>query len=186
MGNCCAAKAPSAFSINSKVPQPLKRPGLDDNFAEKEKDPRELKRLARIDEIGIFKTQSFIERRHKKKVSEHPELLKEIKTDLPEASKALLREYEPLDVDLGSGTFSNVFLFNSRSHPVTRYAVKIMFKEDLTAEVAELVNEEVQILAGLDHPNVVRYKESYEDENNLFIVMEYLEQSQDLQEMIDK
>ena len=69
---------------------------------------------------------------------------------------------------------------------MTRYAVKIMFKEDLTAEVAELVNEEVQILAGLDHPNVVRYKESYEDENNLFIVMEYLEQSQDLQEMIDK
>ena len=39
-----------------------------------------------------------------------------------------------------------------------------MFKEDLNAEVIEIVNEEVLILAGLDHPNVVRYKESYEDD----------------------
>ena len=177
MGNCCNTKAGARAFPNGNVPRPV---GKDKNQqlekpAEPEKDPRELKRLARIDDIGIFRTQSFIERKHKKKVSEHPELLKEVKTDLPEASKALLRNYEPLDVDLGSGTFSNVFLFNSRTQPVTRYAVKVMFKEELAADMVELVNQEVQILAGLDHPNVVRYKESYEDDMNLFIVMEYLE-----------
>ena len=37
-----------------------------------------------------------------------------------------------------------------------------------------MVSEEVTILAMLDHPNIVKYIESYEDEHNLFIVMEYL------------
>ena len=82
--------------------------------------------------------------------------------------------------------FSNVFLFRSRLNPKMRYAVKIMFKEELSYEDIELVNEEVTILAMLDHPNVVRYIESYEDDTNLFIVMEYLEESIDLQQMIDK
>ena len=76
--------------------------------------------------------------------------------------------------------FSNVFLFRSRINPKMRYAVKIMFKEELSHEDIDLVNEEVAILAMLDHPNVVRYIESYEDDTNLYIVMEYLEESIDL------
>lgn len=105
---------------------------------------------------------------------------------MPDASKAILKNYEPLKIDLGTGMFSNVFLFRSKLDPKMRYAVKIMFKEELTYEDIELVNEEVTILAMLDHPNVVRYIESYEDETNLFIVMEFLEESIDLQQMIDK
>ena len=106
--------------------------------------------------------------------------------ELPEASKALLKNYEPLEVDLGTGMFSNVFLFQRRDWDKKRYAVKIMFKEELSFEDISFVNEEVEILAKLDHPNVVRYFESFQDETNLFIVMEYLEESKDLQEMIDK
>ena len=55
-----------------------------------------------------------------------------------------------------------------------------MFKEELSHEDIEILNEEVAILARLDHQNIVRYIESYEDEVNLFIVMEYLEESNDL------
>ena len=58
-----------------------------------------------------------------------------------------------------------------------RYAVKIMFKADLDPEALQLVTEEVQILALLDHPNIVKYVESFEDEENLYIVMEYLEEA---------
>ena len=48
-----------------------------------------------------------------------------------------------------------------------------------------MVSEEVTILAMLDHPNIVKYIESYEDEHNLFIVMEYLEEATELQKIID-
>lgn len=65
-----------------------------------------------------------------------------------------------------------------------RYAVKIMFKEDLNPDILALVNEEVHILAMLDHPNIVKYKESYEDDLTMFIVMEYLEESTELQKLI--
>ena len=36
----------------------------------------------------------------------------------------------------------------------------------------------------LDHPNIVKYIESFEDEENLYIVMEYLENAQELQKQI--
>ena len=65
-----------------------------------------------------------------------------------------------------------------------RYAVKIMFKEDLNPDILALVNEEVHILAMLDHPNIVKYMESYEDDQNMFVVMEYLEGSTELQKLI--
>ena len=57
---------------------------------------RDKARLARLDKLGIFKETSLDE--------------------LPEASKALLKNYEPLkkDFDLGTGMFSNVFLFRKR------------------------------------------------------------------------
>jgi len=67
-----------------------------------------------------------------------------------------------------------------------RYAVKIMFKEDLNPDILQLVNEEVEILAMLDHPNVVKYMESYTDDHNIYIVMEYLEDAEELQKMIEK
>ena len=77
--------------------------------------------------------------------------------ELPEASKALLKNYEPLEVDLGTGMFSNVFLFQRRDWDKKRYAVKIMFKEELSFEDISFVNEEVEILAKLDHPNDARF-----------------------------
>ena len=50
----------------------------------------------------------------------------------------------------------------------------------MNAEILQLVNEEVQILAMLDHPNIVKYIESYQDSQNLYIVMEYLEEAEEL------
>ena len=60
-----------------------------------------------------------------------------------------------------------------------------MFKEDMDPDLMQMVNEEVKIIAMLDHPNIVKYIESYEDDANLFIVMEYLEEATELQKIID-
>ena len=61
-----------------------------------------------------------------------------------------------------------------------KYAVKIMMKETLDPDVMKLAREEVGILAMLDHPNIVKYVESYEDNRYMYIVMEYLEEATEL------
>ena len=61
-----------------------------------------------------------------------------------------------------------------------------MFKEDMEEDLLQMVNEEVKILAMLDHPNIVKYIESFEDDTNLFIVMEFLEEATELQKLIDE
>jgi len=55
-----------------------------------------------------------------------------------------------------------------------QYAVKIIMKEKLDPAIIKLAREEVAILSMLDHPNIVKYVESYEDNRYMFIVMEYL------------
>ena len=38
----------------------------------------------------------------------------------------------------------------------------------------DAIKEEVTILTKLDHPNIVQYYETYEDEKNIYLVMEYI------------
>jgi len=38
----------------------------------------------------------------------------------------------------------------------------------------EAIQEEVQILTKLDHPNIVKYYETYIDEKYIYLVMEYI------------
>ena len=50
-------------------------------------------------------------------------------------------------------------------------ALKIIKKEILDSK-SEFINE-VRIMMSLDHPNVVKLYEIYEDEYNYFLVLEY-------------
>lgn len=43
---------------------------------------------------------------------------------------------------------------------------------NLSPKKVEMISEEVKILNSLDHPNIVKYYEIYEDNENLYIVME--------------
>ena len=35
------------------------------------------------------------------------------------------------------------------------------------------INSEVKVLCTLDHPNIVKYYETFEDQNHVYIVMEH-------------
>ena len=61
-----------------------------------------------------------------------------------------------------------------------------MMKENLDDETIELSRDEIAILAILDHPNIVKYIESYEDNRYMYIVQEYLKNSTELFEIIAK
>jgi len=77
-------------------------------------------------------------------------------------------------------------LFKSRADTTREYAVKILIKETLNADTIALARDEIAILAILDHPNIVKYVESYEDDRYMYIVMEYVERATELAEIVDK
>jgi len=48
-------------------------------------------------------------------------------------------------------------------------------KEKMTSEFEIRLRYEIDILKALDHPNIVRLLEVYEDKNNIFLVTELFE-----------
>ena len=75
--------------------------------------------------------------------------------------------------NLGSGSYGTVVL---AIHKISREyrAIKMINKFKLqTEEAKKRIMQEVEILRKLDHPHIVRVYEFYEDEFNLYVVMEY-------------
>ncbi len=91
-------------------------------------------------------------------------------------------KYEPIGL-LGNGAFGKVRLFRDKNIKELKFAIKTIKKENFPKELFFFIVDEVQILAKMDHPNIVKYYETYEDEAYINIVMEYL-QGEDLFKLI--
>ena len=75
---------------------------------------------------------------------------------------------------LGSGAFGKVFLTHNKHNKDHKVAIKVMNKSKLKDHL-DAIQEEVQILTKLDHPNIVKYYETYIDEKYIYLVMEYID-----------
>ena len=73
---------------------------------------------------------------------------------------------------LGAGAFGKVFLGHNRRSTEHQVAVKVISKVRFESEL-DFIRQEVKILRSLDHPNIVKYHETYEDSKYLYLVMEY-------------
>lgn len=75
---------------------------------------------------------------------------------------------------IGSGAFAEVWLCDHKRSGETR-AVKILHKSGIAEEDIRIrsVFMEVEILKTLDHPNVLKVFEYFEDADDYYIVMEY-------------
>jgi len=73
---------------------------------------------------------------------------------------------------LGAGAFGKVFLSESIANPAFKVAIKVLNKSKLGNQI-DSIKEEVSILQKLDHPNIVKYYETYIDTKYLYLVMEY-------------
>ena len=74
---------------------------------------------------------------------------------------------------LGSGAFGKVFLTHNKHNTSHQVAIKVLNKNKLKDHL-DAIQEEVGILTKLDHPNIVKYYETYIDEKYIYLVMEYI------------
>ena len=84
------------------------------------------------------------------------------------------KNYELIYV-LGTGAFGKVRLYRDRTNNELLYAIKTLKKEGISKTQYELIQSEINILSKLDHPNVVKYFGTFEDDFYLHIMMEYLQ-----------
>ena len=74
-------------------------------------------------------------------------------------------------IELGHGKFSNVFQCMNRDTKEV-IAAKQIVKNNLNEREKDFLREEIQIIRLITHKNIVQIKETFENEKNLYIVME--------------
>mmetsp|Transcript_7643 Transcript_7643/g.8776 ORF Transcript_7643/g.8776 Transcript_7643/m.8776 type:complete len:373 (-) Transcript_7643:546-1664(-) len=91
----------------------------------------------------------------------------------PLAVSEFFKNFELSDEVVGKGAEGEVKTAIEKSTGKTR-AVKIVEKEPLTkADLAD-VHREIFLMKAMDHPNVIKCYEHYEDGDRIYIVMEYI------------
>jgi len=75
---------------------------------------------------------------------------------------------------LGNGGFGKVRLYRDKDCTKMKYAIKTLAKNYLDSQSIRYILEEVKTLKELDHPNIVKYFGTYEDDLFIHILMEYI------------
>ena len=75
---------------------------------------------------------------------------------------------------VGTGAFGKVYKSYRKKDKKSLVAIKVLDKHKLGDQIDQIVDE-VEILNKLDHPNIVKYFETYDDNKFLYLVMEYID-----------
>ena len=75
---------------------------------------------------------------------------------------------------IGEGSFGTAYLVQSRGTGA-HYVMKRINFSRMTEKEKDEAMREVEVLAKMQHPYIVAYKESFEHDKNLYIVMDYCE-----------
>ena len=73
---------------------------------------------------------------------------------------------------LGAGSFGKVFFAKDKMNEKFELAIKCINKKHLDKEELENLQNEVKLMQQVDHPNIVRYYETYDDKKFLYLCME--------------
>lgn len=85
-----------------------------------------------------------------------------------------IREDYVFGVIIGSGSFGDVRICKKKDLSSNKlFTVKSIYKLDLKESHLNTLMNEVRILSKLDHPNIVKLYETYQDSKFLHLVMEY-------------
>ena len=94
-------------------------------------------------------------------------------------SKPVLRKFSVEDKftslkKISKGGFGQVFLYQDKVSPYTKYAAKKMKKDFKDSSEMQYNLREINNLRQMDHPNIVNYLGTYEDKNHIYLIMEYV------------
>ena len=80
-------------------------------------------------------------------------------------------DYQIIYPPLGQGTFGTVY--KAIHHDTQQFrAVKVIRKHKKSKHEQDLITNEMEILKDIDHPNILKIFEFYQDENKFYIVSE--------------
>jgi calcium-dependent protein kinase len=89
--------------------------------------------------------------------------------------KQIREKYYIYPTFLGIGTYGKVFLAHFVANKDVKAAIKTLSKKKLSEQAIADIKEEIQILQTLDHPNIIKYFETFENEKFMYLVMEHCE-----------
>jgi calcium-dependent protein kinase len=87
-------------------------------------------------------------------------------------AKDLKKQYDIELKPLGEGSFGKVFKASNKSDPTVKVAVKVINKHGMDADDLLSISREVAIMQQVDHPNIVKYYETYDDVKYIYLCME--------------
>jgi calcium/calmodulin-dependent protein kinase I len=104
---------------------------------------------------------------------------------LPEKNGQDVNAFYELGEDLGSGAFSKV---KRATHKKTgeKLAVKIIEKKLVDEEDLIILSREIEIMKRLDHPNVLKLKEVFENKQEIALVMELINGGELFYKIVEK
>mmetsp|Transcript_1309 Transcript_1309/g.1189 ORF Transcript_1309/g.1189 Transcript_1309/m.1189 type:complete len:171 (+) Transcript_1309:185-697(+) len=104
--------------------------------------------------------------------------------DLVNIKKSKIKDEYSLKKTLGQGAYGEVKLATHKKSKALR-AIKYIEKDAIAeAKTSELMAE-VKILSELDHPNIMKVFEMYEDKKYYYVVSEYLEGGELFDRIVD-
>ena len=100
--------------------------------------------------------------------------------------KQIREKYHINPTFLGTGAYGKVFLAHNRANNDVKVAIKTLSKKKLTDQTINDIKDEIQILQTLDHPNIIKYFETFENEKFMYLVMEYWEGGELFERLTDE
>ncbi|KAJ6242017.1 serine/threonine-protein kinase fhke-related [Anaeramoeba flamelloides] len=95
----------------------------------------------------------------------------------------ILRVYN-IGESIGSGNFSTVKIGKDRKTG-EKWAIKVIRKEGMGNNLRMLENE-IDILSRIDHPNIITLKEIYETKDKVYLVMEYCDKGELFDDIVEE
>ena len=87
--------------------------------------------------------------------------------------KDLKKIYNIQEKPLGKGSFGKVYLASDKKDQDFKVAIKVINKSRLSSEDLKGIMDEVKVLCKVDHPNITKYFETYDDKTYIYLVMEF-------------
>mmetsp|Transcript_5444 Transcript_5444/g.5179 ORF Transcript_5444/g.5179 Transcript_5444/m.5179 type:complete len:145 (+) Transcript_5444:27-461(+) len=105
--------------------------------------------------------------------------------EIGQAREKLLEKYLISHGVIGEGAFGKVYKGTSIEDSQNKVAIKAFKKKQLFDDDVKSIESEIKVLCQLDHPNIIKYYESFADEGNMYIVTDYIK-GQTLSKMLEK